>query len=61
MSILNSISKFSHKQTTNICNNMDESQKLCTKWKKSNTEAYILYHSIYMTFNKILLGLVAKG
>lgn len=21
---------------------MDESQKLCTKWKKSNTEAYIL-------------------
>lgn len=64
-SILNSISKFRHKQTINICNNVDEPQKLCSKCKKPNKEAYILYDSIYMTFKKILLGqklyLVARG
>lgn len=46
----NSISKWSHQQTTNTRNDIDESQKPFTKWKKSTTEDYILYDSIYMTF-----------
>lgn len=44
---------------------MDQSQKSYFKLKKPNTEAYMLYDSIYMTFKKILPGqklyLVVRG
>lgn len=39
-------------QTTDMCNNMDESQKHYAKWKKPKTKDYILYDLIYMTFWK---------
>lgn len=32
------------------CNNMDESQMCCAKWKKPDTKGYIPYGSIFMMF-----------
>ena len=37
-------------QTTNTCNNMDESQLHYVDWKKPVTEEYVLCDSIYMKF-----------
>ena len=40
-------------QTTDKCNNTDDSQKHYDKWKKPDSNIYILYDSIYMTFGKM--------
>lgn len=37
-------------QTTDTCNNLDESQGNYAEWKKVFPKSYILYNSIYITF-----------
>ena len=39
-------------QTTDSCNNMDESQKHYVEWKESDTKENMLYYSIYMIQRK---------
>lgn len=38
------------KQTTILCSNVDESCIRNTKWKKSDTKVYTLFHSLYIKF-----------
>ena len=37
-------------QTTDMCNNMDEYQRYCPKWKMPNTKGYTLYDFICRIF-----------
>ena len=39
-------------QITGICNDMDDSQKDYAKLRKPDSKGYVLYNSIYMTFQK---------
>ena len=36
--------------TTDTCNDVDESQKYYSAWKKPEPKEYTQYHSIYITF-----------
>ena len=44
--------QFEGKNPTNTQNNMGESQKLYAVLKRPNSEAYLIYYSMYFIFSK---------
>ena len=51
--IYNQISFINKKeQSADLCYNMDDPEKHYAKWKKPETDGYILYKSVYMKYTE---------